>query len=116
MVTLYGQSFASALLLLSQIVSPSFAFKFTSTGQTVQLDGSSYYVPPDVVSTISVPKHLRKALEGAGGLLPLTIVNAESFEYSEKEFSQDVASYYTSDDVFSKGFLEGRMVYLVDVI
>lgn len=108
MVTRYGPSFASALLLLSQIANPSFALKFTPTGQTVQLDGTSYYIPPDVVSTIKVPKHLKKALDAAGGVLPLTIVNAKSFEYSEKDFSHDVASYTSVDDVFNKGFLEGN--------
>jgi hypothetical protein len=110
MVSRYTQSFGSALLLLSQIVCPSFALKFTPTGQTVQLDGTSYYLPADFVSTINVPKHLKKALDTAGGLLPLTVVNAKSFEYGEKDFGQDIARYTASDDVFSKGFLEAVYV------
>lgn len=104
------QSVASALLLLSQFTSASFAFKFTPTGQTVQLDGASYYIPPDVVSTITVSKHLKKALDSAGGLLPFTVVNANSFDYGERDFSEAITSYTSTDDVFSKGFLEAIYV------
>ncbi|THW52626.1 amidase signature enzyme [Aureobasidium pullulans] len=104
------QSVASALLLLSQVASTSFAFKFTPTGQTVQLDGASYYIPPDVVSTITVSKHLKKALDSAGGLLPFTVVNANSFDYGERDFSQAITSYTSTDDVFSKSFLEAIYV------
>lgn len=106
MLILQYRSVSAALLLLSQIVGTSFAFKFTPTGQTVQLDGASYYIPPNVVSTISVSKPLKKALDSAGGLLPFTVVHADSFGYGEKDFSKDIASYVSSDDVFSKGFLE----------
>ena len=104
------RSVAASLLLLSQVASTSLAWSFTPTGQTVELDGSSYYIPPDVVSTISVSKSLRKALDHAGGLLPFTVVNADSFGYGEKDFGQDIASYISSDDVFSKGFLEAVYV------
>ncbi|KAI4746644.1 amidase signature enzyme [Aureobasidium sp. EXF-12298] len=103
-------SVSAALLLLAQIAGTSFAFKFTPTGQTVQLDGASYYIPPDVVSTISVSKPLKKALENAGGLLPFTVVHADSFGYGERDFSKDIASYISSDDVFNKGFLEAVYV------
>ncbi|KAI5207761.1 amidase signature enzyme [Aureobasidium subglaciale] len=115
MVPRYYQSVASALLLLSQFTSTTFAFKFTPTGQTVQLDGSSYYISPDVVSTITVSKHLKKALDNAGGLLPFTVVNAGSFAYGEKDFSQDIASYSSRDDVFSEGFLEAVYVQYSNV-
>ncbi|KAG9958190.1 amidase signature enzyme, partial [Aureobasidium melanogenum] len=103
-------SVSAALLLSAQIAGTSFAFKFTPTGQTVQLNGASYYIPPDVVSTISVSKPLKRALESAGGLLPFTVVHADSFEYAERDFSKDIASYISSDDVFNKGFLEAVYV------
>ncbi|CAD0112671.1 unnamed protein product [Aureobasidium uvarum] len=104
------RSVAAALLLLSHSISTSFAFKFTPTGQTVQLDGASYYIPPDVISTISISRPMRKALDSAGGLLPFTVVHAPSLEYGEQDFSHDIASYLSTDDVFSKGFLEAVYV------
>ncbi|KAI4716221.1 amidase signature enzyme [Aureobasidium sp. EXF-10727] len=104
------RSVSAALLLLSHSISTSFAFKFTPTGQTVQLDGASYYVPPDIISTISISKPLRKALDNAGGLLPFTVVHAPSLGYGEQDFSHDIASYISTDDAFSKGFLEAVYV------
>lgn len=115
MASYYYRSVAASLLLLSQVASTSLAWQFTPTGQTIQLDESSYYIPPDVVSTISISKPLRKALDKAGGLLPSTVVNAESLGYGEKNFSQDIASYLSTDDVFSRGFLEAVYVQYLGV-
>lgn len=97
-------------LVLSQLISCITAYTFTPTGQTVELDGVSYYLPGSSVTTLksSSSKKLKTAAEHAGGLIPLTVVTTNSSSYSSKDFSATVADFLATDDVYSEGFLEGE--------
>lgn len=104
---LFGPSY---IILLTQLVPFIVSFTFTSTGQTVELDGIPYYLPPVAVTTLSGSTFgpFRKAITEAGGLLPLTVVTTSSIDYSASHFAATIANYTATDDVFSAGFLEGR--------
>lgn len=82
----------------------TFSFSFTSTGQTVELDGIPYYLPGEPVMTIGTYGPLHRKAESSGGLTPLTVVTTSGPGYSDVT---GVISNWTSiDDVFSNGFLE----------
>lgn len=85
------------------------AYTFASTGQTVQLDGISYYVPAAPVTTLRHGK-LHGKLANTTGLTPLTVVSTSNSTLGSSGLSSTIADYASSDDVFSTGFLE--IVYI----
>lgn len=80
------------------------AFSFAPTGQTVDLDGISYYLPADPVTTIGTYGPLHKKAHGSGGLTPLTVVTTSGPGYSD--ISALISNFTAVDDVFAAGFLE----------
>ncbi|KAF1354823.1 amidase signature domain-containing protein [Delphinella strobiligena] len=103
-------SVASALLAGLHL---STAFVLTPTGQTLNLDGIPYYSPPNVVTNIAsfgTGASILQAAAEAGGLLPITVVSANSTSYTGSDFAATVADYVAKDDVFSAGFLEAVYV------
>lgn len=94
---------------------PVSSFVLTPTGQTLFLDGIPYYAPPDPVTNIASFSNVLQAATEAGGLLPITVVSANSTSYSGKDFAATVADYTARDDVFSAGFLEAVYVQYLTV-
>lgn len=93
---------------LAQLLQTASAFTFAPTGQTVELDGVPYYVPPAPVATLPTSQRsLHKAAEAAGGLVPLTVISTTSLGYSSSDFAATLSGFTASDDVWSEGFLEG---------
>ncbi|KAK4997800.1 hypothetical protein LTR66_002857 [Elasticomyces elasticus] len=95
-------------LALACLVRLTAAFSYVPTGQTVELDGIFYYVPPEAVTNISTFDSLN--LAAAGGLVPLTIVSTSDAGYDSRDFANTIAGFSASDDVWSEGFL--RAVYI----
>lgn len=100
-----------ALLCVSKVD----AFTFKSTGQTVELDGVSYYLPPDPASTLPAHNPLLKAATASGGLLPVTVITTSSAGYDSSDLAATIANYTATDDVFSAGFLEALYIQYTDV-
>ncbi|EME46472.1 hypothetical protein DOTSEDRAFT_70467 [Dothistroma septosporum NZE10] len=92
--------------LITTLAGRSFSYTFTPTGQTVQLDGVSYYLPATPVTRLSAHKELIAKADNAGGLLPLTVVTSNTAAYSAADLSNTVKTFNEVDDVFSDGFLE----------
>lgn len=94
------------------------SFTLTPTGQTVNLDGVPYYITPNVVTNIASfgsGSRIIQAAAEAGGLLPITVVSANSTSYTGADFAATVADYISKDDVFSSGFLEAVYVQYLTV-
>lgn len=104
---------ASYALTALSLASLSFSFTFTPTGQTVELDGVSYYLPSTPVTTIKSYGPLHGKAISSGGVTPLTVVTTSSSAYSASDFSSTVSSFAATDDVFSEGFLEAIYVQIV---
>lgn len=93
------------VLLASAIVRIASSYNFVSTGQTVELDGIPYYLPPAPVAILNGEKKLRSKASESGGLIPLTVVVANGTDYSSQDLQATIARYTATDDVFSPGFL-----------
>lgn len=105
---MFSYSIIFTLALASTLVPSVASFILTSTGQTLVLDGVPYYAPPEAVTTLvssPVAASLLEAATEAGGLLPLTVVSANSTSYSAGDFAATVARFTANDDVFSSAFL-----------
>lgn len=84
-----------------------------TTGQTVVLDGISYYIPAAPVGTL--PSVLGGAPwsrrgESSAGWTALTVVTTDSSTYRESDLSSTVGAFKTKDDVFSEAFLSAVYV------
>ncbi|EMC92140.1 hypothetical protein BAUCODRAFT_278175 [Baudoinia panamericana UAMH 10762] len=87
---------------------PAFSYTFSPTGQTVDLDGISYFVPATPVSTIRTYGPLHGWAQGSGGLTPVTVVTTASTNFSS--LASTIANFTSVDDVYSAGFLEAIYV------
>lgn len=96
----YASRLAFCLLASSGL---AISASFSLTGSTVLLNDVAYYVPPDVIATISVPKSISKK----DGLTPITVVSPSGKGFTEQALSSLVATYKNGDDVFQDGFLQG---------
>lgn len=108
MVNFYTRLVAT-LTGLSSIAQSAAAVTFSSTGQTVVVDGTSYYIPPNAVGTIKSSDFapLGGACAKSGGFLPMTVIKTGSLSYGAKELSLDITTFSTTDDVYAPGFAEG---------
>ncbi|KAK0252698.1 hypothetical protein LTR54_009003 [Friedmanniomyces endolithicus] len=103
-------SFAVATLSL---LPSNLCYTFTSTGQTVELDGISYYLPGTPVCTISTHGPLHEMAQSSGGLTPLTVVTASG--PGSSDLRSIISNWTTIDDVFSAGFLEAVYIQYTSV-
>ncbi|KAL4785992.1 amidase signature domain-containing protein [Aspergillus varians] len=103
MVFLTSYSLPTVLSLLSTAVAAS----VTPKGQTVEVGGNAYYVPPTSVTTLSLQ---RSQLRNQNGLVPLTVVQSDASNFSTSALGALVDVYDTIDDVFNSGFLENIYV------
>nr|ADI24964.1 unknown [Penicillium aethiopicum] len=93
----------SALLSLS---APTVA-TITPKGQTVELNGNTYYIPPTVVATLKADSHVFGKLNG---LQPLTVIRSDASKLTSSILESLVSSYESADDVFNAGFLDNIYV------
>ncbi|KAJ6004591.1 hypothetical protein N7540_012960 [Penicillium herquei] len=79
----------------------------SSKGQTVEVNGNSYYVPVKVVTSLKISQG-----EGSkeSGLVPLTVIRSDVSKLTTKIIKSLVNSYEADDDVFNSGFLENIYV------
>lgn len=92
-------------LLTSVLLPETVSCTFTSTGQTVELDGIPYYLPAEPVSTLNEETLLLSKASASGGLIPLTVIVTNDTQYSGHDLQTTISSYTAADDVFSSGFL-----------
>ncbi|PNS19044.1 aspartyl/glutamyl-tRNA(Asn/Gln) amidotransferase, A subunit [Sphaceloma murrayae] len=105
-----SNTLASILWLLVFLTSSVFSQGLQRTGQTVQLDGNYYYIPASSVAEI--PGYaffrIRRDVERAGGLLPLTVITTTFQGFGGRDFSNTTDGFARTDDVFTRGFLSGK--------
>jgi hypothetical protein len=97
----------SALLLALLSLSATTIATVTPKGQTVELNGNTYYVPPTVVATLKADSHVFGKLNG---LQPLTVIRSDAPKLTSSILESLVSSYEAADDVFNAGFLDNVYV------
>jgi hypothetical protein len=80
----------------------------SSAGQTLVVNGVSYYAAPEAVTIISATADmLTTAARGTDvDLIPLTVMVDSSSQFTTDVFRSVVSNYTSSDDVFNTGFLQ----------
>ena len=79
------------------------------TGQTLTVNGISYFAAPSVVSIISLKDDQKSAISRGGQeLIPLTVLGDITNSFTASVFRSLVSNYTSTDDVFNSGFLESR--------
>lgn len=82
-------------------------------GQTVFVNGISYYASPDPVTLISATADMLSSAKTTGvDLIPITIMEDRSSLFNTDVFGSIVNNYTISDDVFNSGFLQGEHQYI----
>ena len=104
-------SFVQCLATLL-IATVSVAASFSQTGQTLTVNGINYLAAPNVVSIISLTDEQKSAASRGSdqALVPLTVLGDSSNKFTTSVFSSLVSNYTSTDDVFSKGFLESKFL------
>jgi len=99
-----GRTFVG-LLALAAVASAT----VSSAGQTLVVDGISYYAAPEAVTIISATADmLTSASRGTDtDLVPLTVMVDSSRQFTTDVFRSIVSNYTALDDVFNTGFLQG---------
>jgi hypothetical protein len=92
-------SLTALLSLLSTLVAAS----STSKGQTIEVNGNSYYVPATVVTTLKISSG---QVSQENGLVPLTVIQSDVSKFTTSIIKNLVNAYQAGDDVFNTGFLE----------
>jgi len=79
-------------------------------GQTLSVNGISYFAPPNAVSTISLTDDQKKAASRGESqvLVPFTVLGDASDKFKTSVFRSLVSNYTSTDDVFNIGFLESE--------
>ena len=96
--------YAIAIAALS-LVRHACSFTFSSSGQTVVLDGISYYLPAEPTTVLDSDSNLLKRAAGYGSLTPMTVVFVNGTGYTNADLATTIGTYKANDDVFSEGFL-----------
>ncbi|KAF2003629.1 amidase signature enzyme [Amniculicola lignicola CBS 123094] len=81
-----------------------------SSGATVYLEDVPYFLPPDVVGTLSVTRELRGALTKSP-YVPFTVIQTEAHGFNTADLSAVTANYTLVDDVFQEAFLEAIYIH-----
>jgi hypothetical protein len=76
-------------------------------GQTVVVNGISYYAAPGPVSIIDATQEMLNSASSSGDLIPLTVIEDISSAFTTSTLRSIVANYTAADDVFNTGFLQG---------
>lgn len=107
MVSSTGSYGLSAVLLALLSLSTTTIATITAKGQTVELNGNTYYIPPTVVATLKADAHVFGKLNG---LQPLTVIRSDALKLTSSILDSVVSSYESADDVFNAGFLDNIYV------
>ncbi|KAJ6191412.1 hypothetical protein N7519_001433 [Penicillium mononematosum] len=107
MVSPTGSYGLPALLLALLSLSATAIATVTPKGQTVELNGNTYYVPPTVVATLKADSHVFGKLNG---LQPLAVIRSDASKLTSSVLESLVSSYEAADDVFNAGFLDNVYV------
>lgn len=100
--------FRAVVVALTLIASASATI--SEAGQTVVVNGISYYAAPEAVSIIDASTDMLNRASTAGAdLIPLTVFSDSSSSFTTTVFRSIVSNYTASDDVFNTGFLEGKL-------
>jgi len=99
MGTFFGLAFLVAVA--SATISPA--------GQTVVVNGISYYAAPESVSIVAATEDILSSLSSSGDLIPLTVMEDSSSSFTTSTFRSIVGNYTATDDVFNTGFLQGSI-------
>jgi hypothetical protein len=82
----------------------------SSAGRTVNVDGTFYYVPATAVSSLGVSwNELKVATSSGDDLIPITVMSGDFSTFDASTLNSAIANYTAEDDVFSHGFLQGRI-------
>lgn len=96
-----------ALLALALAVAANAAISIS--GQTLVVNGISYYAAPNSVSIISASADMLSSAATTGvDLIPLTVLEDTTSSFTTSVFRSIVGNYTASDDVFNTGFLQGK--------
>lgn len=111
-------SFSSAFVLPPVVTKMSFTLLFLSlaatvraaisiSGQTLVVNGISYYASPNSVSIIAASAEMLSSASTTGvDLIPLTVLEDTTASFTTSLFRSVVSNYTASDDVFNTGFLQ----------
>jgi len=80
----------------------------SDVGQTVVVNGITYYASPDAVSIIDATADMLETASTTGvDLIPLTVMADPTSSFTTSVFRSLVGNYTAADDVFNAGFLQG---------
>ncbi|CAO2657183.1 Nn.00g033090.m01.CDS01, partial [Neocucurbitaria sp. VM-36] len=74
-----------------------------SSGQTVLLNATAYYVPSKPEAIFTLPSQYSASLT-ADAFLPVTVVKTTSESFSIAEYDETIAAFASKDDVWSDSF------------
>jgi hypothetical protein len=103
-----GSANRFSLTALLSLVPTIVAASTTPKGQTIEVNGNSYYVPTTAVTTLKIPSGQEHQ---KNGLLPLTVIRSDASKLTTSLINSLVNAYQTDDDVFNTGFLESRQPF-----
>lgn len=94
-----------ALLGISDAIS-------TPGGQTILVNGISYYVPTELVASIAASGEALSPAAGADGgdIVPITVLDDSSTAFTTSALKSMVGNFSATDDVFNIGFLQGMVI------
>ncbi|UNI13623.1 hypothetical protein JDV02_000348 [Purpureocillium takamizusanense] len=101
----YRQLLVAAVRLMQP--NASRAYKFVSTGSTVQLNGIPYYIPPSPIGHVEV--QLPVTSDGPDPL-PITIINSVAKTFGSADLESIKTQFSRLDDVFQPGFLNALYI------
>lgn len=107
MISPTGSYGLPALLSALLSISTTAIATITSKGQTVELNGNTYYIPARVVTSLKADAHVFGKLNG---LQPLTVIRSDASKLTSAILDSLVSSYESADDVFNAGFLDNIYV------
>jgi hypothetical protein len=101
------------LVALLSLLTTSTAVSITPKGQTVEVNGNTYYVPTTVVTTLKIQDNQsgQNSDSDAGTLVPLTVVQSDLSKLTTSALESIVNGYEKADDVFNTGFLESMFCH-----
>jgi hypothetical protein len=109
MVPTLHHSFAALLSVLTTCA----AISITPKGQTIEVNGNPYYIPPTVVTTLKIPgNHFGQNSESSDTLAPLTVIQTDSLKLTVSAVESIIEGYQKVDDVFNTGFLESMSLLM----
>lgn len=92
----------SLLNFLSLAVLPFAASQLISTGLTVRMNGSPYYISPHPIGNVVLPSQVFQDIDGAFGFVPVSVV---AHGTQLEDLPGMVSTWNAIDDVFQPGFL-----------